>query len=494
MDDINPDDDIISLSKNERKNLLKFIELFKKQDNYYSFNFIGSKEKPKHDIKQFEKEDFYTKYINLSNSSGPDVFELEKELANYIKNWHSIDKEYKVDPNVFQDYFFNEENVKSKSARFCPVYPDSTSKNYIELRTYSVDDVELFEKNVLFNTYAIMWSQAQKKVSEITWDIVTKLQNNDVINNTEDLMQYFENNNFFKDNQDLKSKRIAVEFIFMQISVLRAINDYNEHFIDNELFWQEILQNLSEGWKDFLYNFLLSGQKETIGFEDRWWSSLIVKKYTNLNEKFNATEYLGKSKPITSRETKKILDKNWNSDIDEKWIPYITNWINKKLLWETLCIWCQDTQKLEDTINNKISNIDRIKSYIIWNDKGIKIDRQYLYNYFKSNMSLEGHKLYHPLNTEFANKIINLNNFFLKEDDTNANCVLQTTILNWDKEAEKDISKSSMFETWYMRKWYNYYQWWSENMLIHTTQRIALNYMENVKNILNSNTPTKVTS
>ena len=35
-----------------------------------------------------------------------------------------------------------------------------------------------------------------------------------------------------------------------------------------------------------------------------------------------------------------------------------------------------------------------------------------------------------------------------------------------------------------MRKWYNYYQWWSDNMLIHISQRIALDYMEQVKDIL----------
>jgi hypothetical protein len=40
-----------------------------------------------------------------------------------------------------------------------------------------------------------------------------------------------------------------------------------------------------------------------------------------------------------------------------------------------------------------------------------------------------------------------------------------------------------------MREWYNYYQWWSENMLLHSVQKIALNYMKNVKNILNTDYP-----
>jgi len=104
---------IISLSRLERKKLVKFMDTFKKSDNYYSFNFIGGKEKPKNEKKNFDNEGFYSKYEELSNSSGPDVFELEKELAKYIKYWHSTGKEYKVEPKLFQDDFFNEENVLS---------------------------------------------------------------------------------------------------------------------------------------------------------------------------------------------------------------------------------------------------------------------------------------------------------------------------------------------------------------------------------------------
>jgi hypothetical protein len=85
---------------------------------------------------------------------------------------------------------------------------------------------------------------------------------------------------------------------------------------------------------------------------------------------------------------------------------------------------------LQDVINNKLSNIDRIKNYLRQETSNEKIDRQYLYNYFKTKMSLENYNPYYSINTEFVNRIINLNNFFLKKDDANANGVLQTTILN----------------------------------------------------------------
>jgi hypothetical protein len=49
-------------------------------------------------------------------------------------------------------------------------------------------------------------------------------------------MNYLEKNNLFKENQDLKSKMVAVEFIWMQICVLRNIDNYNKNFIDDELF------------------------------------------------------------------------------------------------------------------------------------------------------------------------------------------------------------------------------------------------------------------
>ena len=110
----NNEDNIISLSKVERKKLVKFMDLFKKTDNFYSLYFNGEKEKGKNEKKNFDNESFYSKYEDLSNSSGPDLFELEKELAKYIKFWHSTGKEYIINPKeIFQDDFFNEENVLS---------------------------------------------------------------------------------------------------------------------------------------------------------------------------------------------------------------------------------------------------------------------------------------------------------------------------------------------------------------------------------------------
>ena len=103
---------IISLSKTESKKFKRFRELSKKADNFYSFNLINGKERAKNDKKNIENESFYDKYEHLSNYSGPDVFELEKELAKYVKFWHSENLVYKVD-KLFQDDFFNEENVLS---------------------------------------------------------------------------------------------------------------------------------------------------------------------------------------------------------------------------------------------------------------------------------------------------------------------------------------------------------------------------------------------
>ena len=114
MSGANNEDNIMTLSKFEKKKLMKFMDLFKKSDNFYSLYFMQGKEKPKNEKKNFDNEGFYSKYEDLSNSSGPDVFELEKELAKYIKYWHSTGKEYKVDTKALcQDDFFNEENVIS---------------------------------------------------------------------------------------------------------------------------------------------------------------------------------------------------------------------------------------------------------------------------------------------------------------------------------------------------------------------------------------------
>ena len=77
-------ENIISLSKDETKKFIKFRELLKKPDNFYSLNFLGGKEKAKNDKKNLENDEFYEKYEHLSNFSGPEQIELEKELAKYI--------------------------------------------------------------------------------------------------------------------------------------------------------------------------------------------------------------------------------------------------------------------------------------------------------------------------------------------------------------------------------------------------------------------------
>jgi hypothetical protein len=84
-----------------------------------------------------------------------------------------------------------------------------------------------------------------------------KLRKNDTINNVGDLMKYLLENDLFLDDKDSKSKRIAAEFIFMQIAILRAINNYNIHFIDNELFGiDEISDHLNDSWKDYFMTLL----------------------------------------------------------------------------------------------------------------------------------------------------------------------------------------------------------------------------------------------
>ena len=114
---VDNNDDIISLSKDEYVEFNKFRDLLKKPDNYYSLYFIGSgREKPKNDKKNLDSDGFYSKYEKLSGCSGPDQFELERELAKYIKFWHSKDVEYQLDyknDKITQDDFFNEENVLS---------------------------------------------------------------------------------------------------------------------------------------------------------------------------------------------------------------------------------------------------------------------------------------------------------------------------------------------------------------------------------------------
>ena len=104
---------IITLSKSESKKFKSFHDLLKKPDNFYSLFPNLSKDKPKNEKKNLDSLEFYEKYEHLSNCSGPEPFELEKELAKYIKFWHSKDIDYIVEPGLTQDDFFNEENVKS---------------------------------------------------------------------------------------------------------------------------------------------------------------------------------------------------------------------------------------------------------------------------------------------------------------------------------------------------------------------------------------------
>ena len=132
-------DNIISLSKAESKKFIKFRDLLKKPDNFYSINFIGGKEKAKNEKRNLENEEFYDKYEYLSNFSGPEHFELEKELAKFIKFWHSKDIEYIVEPKLFQDDFFNEENVLSN------ILKDKYIKNNYSIIPFQLIDFVISE-------------------------------------------------------------------------------------------------------------------------------------------------------------------------------------------------------------------------------------------------------------------------------------------------------------------------------------------------------------
>ena len=437
----------------------------------------------------YASRDWTWYHLNIWSDSEICVDENIKFIQNlctilprsWILNWSEVSEVNRI----------NNLNYREQPSKLF-MFPNSNSKRYIELRTYSIDDVELFEKNVLFNTYAIMWSQAQKKVSNVQSEILVKLKDNDNIVDSNSLMNYLEQNNLFKVNQDIKSKKVAAEFMFMQICVLRAISDYNKNFIDNELFGiDEVSSCLNDSWRNYFMDLLCLDNGESIWYNDDGHSSRFVKfKCKKLysafvDGTFSFTKYLDKNEPFSDVETKKILDKYWEI-VDDNKLSLVTLRLNKRLLREKLIIWCEDTQNLEKSIAEKKMNIDRIRSNIRWMDQTLRVDKQYLQDYFKTNMSLSQFNPYHSINTDFMNKIINLNNFFLKKDDTNANGVLQTTILYWDKGKEEDISKFSIFEKWKMREWYNYYQWWTKDMLLHKAQTIALNYMENVRNILNT--------
>ena len=121
MSDNNNKENILTKSKKEWDDFGTFTTSYKQSENLYSFNFSGGgKEKPKNINNNLDDKGFYEKYNILSATSGPDPFELEKELANHIKLWHSIKKEYKVESGssgsgsgLYQDDFFNEEYVLS---------------------------------------------------------------------------------------------------------------------------------------------------------------------------------------------------------------------------------------------------------------------------------------------------------------------------------------------------------------------------------------------
>jgi hypothetical protein len=166
MSDNNNKENILSKSKKEWEDFGNFTTLFKQNENPYSLSFAGGgKEKPKNTNNNLDDKGFYEKYSILSATSGPDPFELEKELANHIKLWHSIKKEYKVESGssgsgLYQDDFFNEEYVLSN------ILGDQyIQKNYsiitfqlldlviteLEKKVFDIELLQNAEPNILLN-------------------------------------------------------------------------------------------------------------------------------------------------------------------------------------------------------------------------------------------------------------------------------------------------------------------------------------------------------
>jgi hypothetical protein len=109
----------------------------------------------------------------------------------------------------------------------------------VELRTYSIDRVEGFEKNILMHTYASMGIQAFEEYAHCFYWSDDKRLNflyQSEFSSSQNVIDYFTENGLRRKNPDSKTQKIVAEYVFLQTQVIQAFNDHNEHFLDREVF------------------------------------------------------------------------------------------------------------------------------------------------------------------------------------------------------------------------------------------------------------------
>lgn len=105
----------------------------------------------------------------------------------------------------------------------------------VELRSFSIDKWEQFERNILVNYHGAIAVQALEKYTTVknfsdVENLVDKMPKN-----SEDLYSYLERNSFLKTEiEDNRIKEIIYQWLLLQVESIKTVSDHNSNFLDNE--------------------------------------------------------------------------------------------------------------------------------------------------------------------------------------------------------------------------------------------------------------------
>lgn len=364
-----------------------------------------------------------------------------------------------------------------------------------EYRSLDINKAEQFERLLIsifnLNTAKQILDKYVKK------EFIDQRTKNRFNLNKDEFKRYAEEHNIWKEPiEDEKIYTLIYEFLDLQNDILDIIDDHNKNFLANEtisttnsMAFDELIHLIQNKGDVMLYMKMMN-------VDIKYLSSLINKNiesekdfFEQLKNDWKDIDNISEDKERNTMEGKKMKLTN------AKKIVYFSYKKNFKPTLEKLQ---KEDPKIFKNIskyfeNQDIEEIERKRRNRTRLDDEFRKTKKTPEKYLKS-IQINKNDFFEIITPELVNKFTHMNNFFLKQDSTNASSMFDATKENnWTTITDHKSAETNIFDKIDQkiapRNWYYYIQWASEKMITQAIQKRILEFNENVfENILEEKT------
>ena len=423
----------------------------------------------------FKKEGYKKGWRTIHITLGWEYGIIYDKNANFIQNILNVSNLWWI--NLWEDVqkINNYSNIRDKGTD-CETLFWEKKTVCTEYRALDINKAEQVER-VLLSIFNL--NTAKQVIDKyINKEFVNTLQeNSDIYENLdsiEQLKKYIDKKNILV--EEIKDQEIYTrlyEFLRLQKDILGIITNHNINFMKNEISEKEYTPALIEllhlagnTWSQMLIYM------ETVDMDPIYFGGLTHKEILTQKDFITQTRLDGKKIDKLNEQQKKIL---------YMWYKKRFEPILRKLEKENPKVY----QRLGDYIlNNDIRELERKrrnKERLEDEAKKAWITREEYIESIKVNKN----GFFETITPKLVNTFTHINNFFLKQDSTNASSMFDTTIEENGEIVESHQSaETTIFDKLDQgisaRNWYNHIQWASEKMITQAIQKRILEFNDKI--------------